>query len=45
MTSSIRHRYSCEPSRASTYGDDTRWQIVWQEEVMKLSDKEVASNL
>ena len=42
---SIRHRYSCEPSRTSAYNDDIRWRIVWQKEVMKLSDKEVATNL
>ena len=42
---SIRHRYSCEPSRTSAYNDNIRWRIVWQKEVMKLSDKEVATNL
>ena len=45
MTSTRMHRYSCEPSRSSAYSDDIRWRIVWQKEIMKLSDKEVAANL
>ena len=39
------YSYSCEPKRSSAYSDDIRWRIIWQKEVLKLTDKEVAANL
>ena len=38
------YSYSCEP-KSSAYSDDIRWRIIWQKEVLKLTDKEVAVNL
>ena len=38
------YSYSCEP-KSSAYSDDVRWRIIWQKEVLKLTDKEVAANL
>jgi len=35
----------CDPSQSIAYNDDMRWYIVWQKEVPKLPDKEVATNL
>ena len=37
--------YSSEPKRSSAYSDDVIWRIIWQKEVLKLTDKEVAANL
>ena len=36
---------SCEPGRRSAYGEDLRWRIVWQREVLGYKYGQIASNL
>ena len=36
---------SCESKRSSAYGEDLRWRIVWQKEVLGYSDTVIAQNL
>ena len=36
---------SCEPSRSSAYGEDLRWRMVWQSEILEYSQQVIAQNL
>ena len=36
---------SCEPGCRSAYGEDLRWRIVWQREVLGYKYGQIASNL
>ena len=38
-------KHSCQPGRRAPYGDDLRWRMVWQREVLGLKLGEVAKCL
>ena len=37
--------YSCETKQSSAYGDDLRWRMVWQREVLGHGYQIIAQNL
>ena len=37
--------YSYDSKRASAYSNDLRWRMVWQREVLGMTNREVAANL
>ena len=36
--------FSYETKRASAYSADLRWRIIWQREVLGMTNREIAAN-